>query len=299
MPEEQKPSAAATPPLNEPPAAPEETPTPDSSSAPEEAALPEEAPEPEAASAPPAPEPVTILEPSPPFPTPPVIDRLEQVRMALDATPCALLRADIADNGLLTVSGTMTHQDDWQRLRQRLEALPASEKMALAVTVASPELCEPLTLIKPLRSANASRNAPLVVTPGYGEPVFLDQQELRLTIQAPDEGPIHLLVDYFTVNGAVVHLLPNPLEPIASLEAGAVRHLGERTGQTRFWTIGPPFGQELITVIASTAPLFTTPRLETEAMAAYLPELHHALDAIAANSPQPLATALFITTKSP
>src|SRR3546814_1592557 len=72
-------------------------------------------------------------------------------------------------------------------------------------------------------------------------------------VQAGYDG--YLYVDYYTVEGQVVHLYPNPGEP----DSGRVLRGGERfnVGESaRTWSVGPPFGQELITVISSPTPLY-------------------------------------------
>ena len=104
-------------------------------------------------------------------------------------------------------------------------------------------------------------------------------------------------MDYFTLEGYVVHLWPNGLEKDHKLVAGGQHRLGDPTGGGRFWTIGQPFGRELIVAIASARPLFPALRPEAEQAAGYLAELHKALEAAGRNATTPpVATALFITT---
>ena len=257
-----------------------------------------------AADAPPAPAPV---EEQPPVPTVLLPDEraaepvsvtaeaaLGSLRDALASARCAELRVDLVD-GALSVAGTVTSIDDRSRVQQLVDALPAGLARPPTVAVASSALCEPLLLLDPLRIANAARGTPLtvgIVPDGGG---LVGGQDLVLDIRATDAA--HVQVDYFTVDGGVVHLLPNPLEPVAQLDTGATRRLGERNGQTRFWTIGPPFGHELIVVVVSGAPLFPVPRPEAEPAAAYLPELKRALAEPGAEGA--LAAALFIATRAP
>jgi hypothetical protein len=119
-------------------------------------------------------------------------------------------------------------------------------------------------------------------------------------VAAPDF-PAHLQVDYYTMDGTVIHLLPNPLETSSQVEAHVLRRLGDRVAGGRYWSIGPPFGHELIVVIASSSPLFTAPRPEAEPATNYLPDLQRALEA-AATDPEavpPVAAARFIVTSAP
>lgn len=228
------------------------------------------------------------------MPTPTAASLVDGVRVALAALRCADLRADVVD-GRLDVNGVVTDPEDHRRVSDLPAALPAGITRSPTVTVAPSVLCEPLLTAESARTANTERGRPLTVTL-VPDDTLADGQDLVLDLRSA-EGAGAVLVDYFTVDGSVVHLLPNPSEPTAALEPGVFRRIGERSGRTRFWTIGPPFGTELIIVVASPAPLFPVPRPEAEPAAAYLPELQRALVGPAGNGA--LAAALFITTQGP
>ena len=142
--------------------------------------------------------------------------------------------------------------------------------------------------------ANANATAPVSIRLESPETPLRRGQSLTFDVEAPDF-PAHLQVDYFTADGFVVHLLPNPLETSGRVEPRAVRRLGERKSGGRFWTIGPPFGDEMIVALASPLPLFPTPRPEAEPASAYLADLKRALDAA---GPSILADARLIATES-
>lgn len=279
------------------PPAPEPSPP---SSAPEPPApepVVQAAPQPEPVPEPPPPEPAPdppAEPPPPPAPPPTLAGELERVRPVLEQLRCALLRAEAAE-GVLLVTGTVTSEADHAYV-QRVAATVAEPLAAkVDVAVAKRGLCEPLALIAPLRAANAEQAEPLTVAIRAAGSVVTAGQELVLDLRGPAFAG-HLQVDYFTLDGGVVHLLPNPLEPTAPLDAGAARRLGERGGGGRFWSVRPPFGQELVIAVASVTPLFATLRPEAEPAAAYLPELRKALDDAAKGSPAPVAAAVFVTT---
>ena len=121
-----------------------------------------------------------------------------------------------------------------------------------------------------------------------GDPLILD-------IAGPPH-PTMLQVDYYTSDGAVVHLAPNPADGDVRLEAAGERRLGERVGSSRFWSVGPPFGAELIVALATNKPLFAAPRPESEAASAYLTALKQAMTRLPETSAA-LAVALVITTQ--
>lgn len=227
-------------------------------------------------------------EPTPEPPRPPVA----AVRSALGGFPCALLSVDEV-NGRILVSGTVAGEAALPAVREALEHAAAGWAHGLDVAVAAPGLCAPLTLLAPAFAANAALAAPLRVGVSGGS-LLHGGEPLILDLTAP-AAPVQLRVDYFMADGNVVHLLPNPSEPGEALDAGAIRRLGERGAGGRSWSVGPPFGRELVLTIATPSPLFASPRPEVEPAAVYLADLKRSLAAAGGESAV-LATALFITT---
>ena len=303
------PKSAAEPRAAEPKSEPQAMAAPAASPAVAQEA--ESNPSPESVSAP-APDPVAMAqvdveakvdakaepEPAPvqvaTAPAEPAIPNLAPLRAALQNLHCAIVDVAFQD-GRMSVSGVAAGES----ARARLAALVAEHAQGWphdsSVRLAAPALCEPLSLIGPLRAANLSAPVPVSIRLETPEASFRGGTSLTFDIAAPDF-PAHLQVDYYTADGNVVHLLPNPLETSGQVDSGAVRRLGDRKSGGRFWTIGPPFGRELIVVMASASPLFTTPRPEAEAASAYLSELKRVLDVSGAAA---LADARFIVTAAP
>lgn len=234
--------------------------------------------------------------PTPDGPPVPAVPDLTALRTALAEFHCAELDVAVGEDQRVAISGLTAGDTDPDSLALLAQDLLTGQRAAVEIERASPALCDPLTLIGPLRSANAGLAAPLSIhlkgTTGF---LFEGGQNLMFDIAAPDF-PAYLQVDYFTSDGDVIHLLPNPLEISGRVESGSVRRLGERGAGGRFWTVGPPYGHELIVVIASPTPLFAAPRPEAEAAASYLPALKQALDSAA---PATVATARFLKTRAP
>ena len=251
--------------------------------------------EPVEGQAPPVAHPAPATTGDPPVPATPAAPDLSALRAALSEFHCAELDVAVGKDQRLAISGLSAGDTDPNSLALLAQDFFAGQRAAVDVEQAPPALCEPLTLIGSFRAANAAAANPLAVRFEAGAAPFKGGQKLVFDVSAPDF-PAHLQVDYFTSDGNVIHLLPNPLEISSRVDSGAVRRLGERGGGGRFWTIGPPFGHELIVVIASPAPLFASPRPEAETAASYLPTLKQALDGAA---PGTLATARFLKTKAP
>jgi len=83
--------------------------------------------------------------------------------------------------------------------------------------------------------------------------VYTEGEKLLVHILA--DRSAYLQVDYYQADGQVVHLLPNALEP-NDIKSGQVFTLG-KSDKTFQFEIAPPFGVEMLTVLASQAPLET------------------------------------------
>ncbi|MBY6264558.1 serine/threonine protein kinase [Azospirillum sp. 412522] len=247
-------------------------------------ALAETTPEPT-----PAPPAETTAPSQPPF---------TAVMQALRSIPCALVTVETM-GGRLLVSGTVAGERAETEVREAVEANAAGWDHGFDLAVADARSCAPLASVGAALDANRGVAEPLATSVLDG-PALNAGAPLVLEIRAPAH-PVRLQVDYFTIDGTVVHLLPNPSEDGAALAAGAARLLGEKgedgkpeTG--RHWTIGPPYGTEMLLTIATGAPLFPAPRPEQEPADDYLAALAKALATIPGNAPAPLADAHFIAT---
>lgn len=251
-----------------------------------------------AAVAPPTPPPAATpaAPPSPPSASrqPPVAE----IAQALRTIPCALVTVE-KTGGRLLVSGTVAGERVETEVRETVEALAAGWDHGFDLANADAQFCAPLGSVAMALDANRGLAEPLTASVLEG-PDLSAGNPLVLEIRAPAR-PVQVQVDYFTIDGSVVHLLPNPSDSGAALAAGSSRRLGEKAGEDkpqsgRYWTIGPPFGTEMLLTIATAAPLFPTPRPEQEPAADYLAALADALAAMPDDAPAPLADAQFIAT---
>lgn len=257
--------------------------------------------------APPLPQTMAMAEnatpdppPQPPIPQPtaPRQPPVAAVAEALRSIPCALVGVETT-SGRLLVSGTVAGERAETAVREAVEALTAGWDHGFDLATADAQFCAPLGSVATALDANRGLAEPLAVTVQDG-PALSAGDPLVLEIRAPAR-PVQLQVDYFTIDGSVVHLLPNPSDNAITLAAGVSRRLGERgedgkPGSGRSWTIGPPYGTEMLLTIATAAPLFPTPRPEQEPAVDYLSALTDALATLSEDAPAALADARFIKT---
>jgi hypothetical protein len=105
---------------------------------------------------------------------------------------------------------------------------------------------------------------------------FMENERVTVDLrQSAYDGYVY--VDYYVIDGTVIHLLPNTREPSSGqpVSAGGSLRLGEINPP---WLIGPPFGQELVTIISSPVPLYPGELPQTEPASEYLPRLRRLIE---------------------
>ena len=201
----------------------------------------------------------------------------------LRSYPCSELAATVDGDGAVAVSGFVSKPEEIEQVRRDIDAIDGVKASRFDVKVRIWPHCEVIALLNPLRERNLDQRMGLQVTPTTGHSDrFIEGERITVQLQQADYDG-YLYVDYYTVEGQVAHLYPNAMEPAS----GRVLRAGERfsVGESaRTWSIGPPFGQELITVIASPTPLFEGERPEIEMDARpYLTLLRSRLEASQGN----------------
>ncbi|MCD9029083.1 DotU family type IV/VI secretion system protein [Luteimonas sp. BDR2-5] len=192
---------------------------------------------------------------------------------------CADLVATVDPDNAVAVSGYAATPDDVERLRRDIAATAGVKSAAFDVRVRIWPHCEVIALLKPYRERNLAQRMGLEVTPTTGHSDrFVENERVIVNLTNANQSG-YLYVDYYTVEGQVAHLFPADGEPDSTrlLQPGERFDVG---AAQQTWTIGPPFGQELITVIASPVPLFDQPRpLVEDDAREYLARLRGALAA--------------------
>lgn len=220
----------------------------------------EAAPAPKPSPPTPAPSPL-----QPPQPKPPV--QTVAIDPPLASYACAELSQARRD-GRDTVTGFVGSEADLKTL----EASLAGRAFAVDVKVHVWPQCEALMTFRAARLAAGGPKIRLRSGRSElnrGEPVVIE-------VTAPDY-PSYLYLSYVQASGEVVHLIqpaglaPTPLAP------GRTIVLGDGAGGGPRFTVEPPFGDEMIVVLAAASPLFDAPRPATEIERDYLTAFRKAL----------------------
>ncbi len=106
----------------------------------------------------------------------------------------------------------------------------------------------------------------------------------------------HVYLDYYQLDGNVVHILPAPDAYAKPLTGGSTLTIGNEETGARFEVLAP-FGRELIVLIASPVPLFDAARREFEDAGQYLSALQAGLEKVnQAGAAAPGVVRRFVTT---
>jgi hypothetical protein len=214
---------------------------------------------------PPGPEPSPQPQPQP-APTPAPTPMLQLTD--LPSLSCGRVTVD-QQGGQSVLSGYVASDDDLNKVKSLAANVP---NVSLGNVIVAPwPQCEALqTLDKPLQIADR----PTIDIGPKSE--LRSGDPLRIQVHSPTQIS-YLYVSYIQADGSVVHLVqPNGLVPQPTLPRQTLVFGGGEAGKPKF-TIGPPYGREMIIAIASRSPLFDheLPAHQTERD--YLSELRRAL----------------------
>jgi eukaryotic-like serine/threonine-protein kinase len=187
---------------------------------------------------------------------------------------CALPRFAVSEDSVVGISGLVGAGAPDAALREAVRAAaPAASLTGEARGIDGP-YCDVLDTIRPIAQANS----PFLGLGLKDDATRLKAHDLVLPILKLPEFPAYLLVDYFSHDGSVAHLIPIRSVPTPAYAANATVRLG--TSAKDRLEVGPPFGTDLIIATASSVPLFPPGAArDDETAQTYLPALKAAIEA--------------------
>ena len=115
---------------------------------------------------------------------------------------------------------------------------------------------------------------PLALRNKSGEATDVFRDGDHLIVEHPGfEKSRYVAVDYFTHDGQVLHMFPTPKNQDNFLPADRPLLLGDPQRSPENWQIGPPFGRDLLLVIASGRPVYDGIRPQVERTVDYVAAL--------------------------
>lgn len=196
-------------------------------------------------------------------------DAEDQLRATLSALPCSDVAFEPVDGDRYQVSGYVSAPDHLDIVWKAFDAHELTAKGK--VSVRPWPVCEALQILKPY----ANDDDTLSVASNNADGSYLSGDQLSLEIRVP-AGSRHLYVIYLQASGDAVWLYASPLDGEPDLDDRPVV-LGDGPDQPRF-EVAPPFGEEVIVTLASSAPLFDRGATLAADDRAFLETLRQVLD---------------------
>jgi hypothetical protein len=223
--------------------------------------------------------------PSAAVPAPAPAPSLQAVSAALADVPCSAL-APAIDGHAVRVQGYLARSVGQVRLKNALAALPGVARVDLALHEVDDDKCALIRVLgrywvgQRMPGSGAGGGASIRLNRGGGKAGnsagngndMREGDTLMVDVTTPNYQS-YLAVDYFVLDGHVVHLLPNALQP----ENQAPPRYAVTVGSLDNWMIGAPFGTEMLVLVATPVPLFDGLRPDSEAAPDYLQALDHQL----------------------
>ncbi|MDP9931435.1 DotU family type IV/VI secretion system protein [Variovorax paradoxus] len=200
----------------------------------------------------------------------------QRIEQQLQTYACADLAATPGKDGKLRVSGFVSLPADLKRVEHDVAAMPGVKSPEFDLELRLWPHCEVFAILKPYQLRNRDKDFGLdVEAPAAKDGQLREGDTVSVQVAAPNHDS-YLWVDYYTVDGSVMHL--NAGQVATRLRAGEKLDLGRDVPSS--WLVGPPFGRVLITVLSSPTPFNeTADRPPFELASAYLLRLREALAA--------------------
>lgn len=230
---------------------------------------------------------------APSAPVTPAPPTLAAVTSALATLPCSAIAASIQDRAV-QVRGFVPQHGEAQ-VNERLSTLPGVASTKVDVQHVSSDKCEVLKELGSYWTRNWQAGHIASLTARMPNGVLTEGDPLVVDVRTPGYDS-YVNIDYYVLDGSVVHMVPGP----RAKDNQAPAHYSATIGSGGDWVVSKPFGQELVVLLITPAPLFDTPRPESESRADYLRALDTRLKQLAAKYGQDHIVADFaqITSKA-
>lgn len=217
----------------------------------------------------------------------PELDR-EAVTNALEEVKCAAFSTSVND-GVVNLKGYVSREFDVRKLEQDLLALPGAKEVSSNLARVDVSKCAVVDLLAPywVPDSGVGQSASIKTRQAGGEYVEGDPLVVEISTPAYET---YVNVDYFSLDGGVVHMVPGP----RALNNQAPANYKATIGDLGEWTIAEPFGSEMVTVLLTPQPLFDKMREEYESRGDYLADVEEQLRRMSKNPGSDKITADFV-----
>lgn len=228
-----------------------------------------------------APPPVLAPAPNPSEPSRGfTTDQRAELARLVAGLDCALIDGAVRPDGA-TLRGVAAPGAE-SLLRRSLADRQMAGRLEWLVSDTNPVFCPTLEILRTIGPSFDDDGPRVRLTLADDRTVLREGDAIRPRVVMPAFSA-YLTVDYVTQDGTVQHLYPQVADQRQGIKADAVRrfapsewvNLGDPGPGQRGWEASEPFGRDLLIAIASSRPLFATPRpSNAEAADAYLRALN-------------------------
>ena len=219
--------------------------------------------------------------------------QIQKIRAEFDKLGCAPLTA-IEDGDSIRVTGFIGSQDELDQLKASVSALDDMGAVDFQVVVTSSSFCDILQVSLPLHERNSIESAGASIGV-EGNAVILqegDRVVLRATAPTFDS---YIYVIYLQEDGKLLNLVPSASDQDNRRKANESFSIGERADRPSF-SVAPPFGDDLVMLIAASEPLFSEPRPLTEFGSSFALDLANRVSDLLSKGGKIVADLVFLRT---
>jgi len=193
------------------------------------------------------------------------------VTNVLQEVKCAALGTSVND-GVVNLEGYVSHKFDVGKLEKDLLALPGAKEVNSNLARIDVSKCAIVELLAPYWVPDSGRDQGASIKTSQAGGEYVEGDPLVVEISTPAY-ETYVNVDYFSLDGGVVHMVPGPR--VSGNQAPA--NYKATIGDLGEWTIAEPFGSEMVTVLLTPQPLFDKMREEYETQEDYLADVEKQL----------------------
>jgi len=220
-----------------------------------------------------------------------------EIKSTLASTPCTLITDEVSEAGTvklrgITALGEASEMAVQGLMRRAIRQVSPNTPVEWEIQRVEGPYCSTLDVLRSIRNEGSSLARAMSVALSDAQSRGMEDEVLELRLTMPDF-PASVLLDYFANDGTVTHFAAEP----RSAAAQATVNLRARTTRGSPVAMGKPYGANMITVIASSAPLMMAQRPDREPAAAYLNDLKTALEQAHSRGTRLAADALMINTR--
>ena len=236
------------------------------------------------------PEMLAMVEQEPVIPVKIPVPELSSTSVAevLKQVKCAAFSTSVND-GIVNLKGYVSGKFDILKLEQDLLALPGAKEVTSNLARIDASKCAIVELLAPfwVPDSGIGQSASIKTHKAGGEYVEGDPLVVEISTPAYET---YVNVDYFSLDGGVVHMVPGP----RALDNQAPANYKATIGDLGEWTIAAPFGSEMVTVLLTPQPLFDKMREEYETREDYLADVEKQLKQMSKKPGSDKITADFV-----